>query len=126
MSRPFAAVLVEGVRIVSKAFVEAYKHSIRQRNIKPVIDDKGKPVQREVMTLTEASKILNLPIEEKDQTVVEERMFDLIQRNVKGDSLYIQSRVYWAYHQYKDTYKLKEYTGDEVLSRLQKNIDTKE
>eukprot|EP00835_Amoeboradix_gromovi_P001231 NODE_51_length_27121_cov_0.309452.p17 type:complete len:126 gc:universal NODE_51_length_27121_cov_0.309452:26227-26604(+) len=123
MSRPLAAILIEGTKIVVKAFAEAYKHSIRQRNIKPSKD--GKPVQQQVMTLAEASKILNLDLEEKNQKVVEERMLDLIERNIKGDSLYIQSRIYWAYHQYKNSYNLKDYTGDEVLKKLQKNTENK-
>ena len=121
MSRPVAAVIVEGVRIVGKAFIEAYKHSIKQRNIKPSVD--GKPVKQQVMTIAEASKILNLPMEEKSQEVVEEKMLDLIRRNKKGESLYIQSRIYWAYHQYKDAYNLKEMTGDEVFQKLQKTIE---
>ena len=121
MSRPIAAVIVEGVRIVGKAFIEAYKHSIKQRNIKPSSD--GKPVKKEVMTLTEASKILNIPAEEADQTVIEDKMLDLIDRNIKGESLYIQSRIYWAYHQFKEEYNLKSYNGDEILQKLRKNID---
>jgi import inner membrane translocase subunit TIM16 len=95
-----AQVVVMGVGIVSKAFVQAYQQAVHNARTGNTAATMAKTVQRKnVMSKEQAMEILNLPVNSKPNPIdIEKQFTKYFEANdpAKGGSFYLQSKIFRA------------------------------